>query len=186
MRRRADRQDAGHDARRAITLFERRDVEGIAAGPVEARPQRGRVAAEAHAHDPEPGDVEGPAQIRRELAQIPDRLAECLVRPNDVRAGKQRAGARRPGGRALVIEDIPTTSKLNVVGHMIHWAENGHYIRPADDYRSLLRPFFRVEDEGQFRSGVCDYYMARVVADPGGKVDPAPAGGGAPEPSVAS
>ena len=70
----------------------------------------------------------------------------------------------RPGGRALVIEDIPTTSKLNLVGHLLHWAENGHFIRPAGDYRSLLQPFFRFEDEQLFRSGVCDYYMARVVA----------------------
>lgn len=71
----------------------------------------------------------------------------------------------RPGGRALFIEDIPTESRLNLVGRLLHWAENGHYIRPADDYRRLLEPFFRFEKEELFRSGVCDYYMARVVAD---------------------
>jgi len=71
----------------------------------------------------------------------------------------------RPGGRALIIEDIPTESHLNLVGHLLHWAENGHYIRPADDYRALLTPFFRFEDERLFRSGVCDYYMASVVAE---------------------
>ncbi len=72
----------------------------------------------------------------------------------------------RPGGRALFIEDIPTSSSLNFVGHMLHWAENGHYIRPASDYRTLLAPFFRFEDEKEFRSGVCDYYMASVVTKP--------------------
>lgn len=71
----------------------------------------------------------------------------------------------RPGGRALVIEDIPTESSLNLVGHLLHWAENGHYIRPAEEYRRLLAPHFRVQDEKLFRSGVCDYYMASLVAD---------------------
>lgn len=70
----------------------------------------------------------------------------------------------RPGGRALFIEDIPTESRLNLIGHLLHWAENGHYIRPAGDYRALLEPMFQLEEEQLFRSGVCDYYMARVVS----------------------
>lgn len=74
----------------------------------------------------------------------------------------------RPGGRALVIEDIPTESRLNLVGHLLHWVENGHFIRPADKYRNLLKPFFFFENEQLFRSGVCDYYMARVVAEANG------------------
>ena len=81
---------------------------------------------------------------------------------NAVLSGMKRV--LRPGGKALFIEDIPTESRLNLIGHLLHWAENGHYIRPADDYRTLLKPFFRFEDEQLFRSGVCDYYMARVVA----------------------
>jgi ubiquinone/menaquinone biosynthesis C-methylase UbiE len=71
----------------------------------------------------------------------------------------------RPGGAALVIEDIPTESHLNLVGHLLHWAENGHYIRPAEGYRGLLSPHFRVAEERLFRSGVCDYYMVCLVAD---------------------
>ncbi|MGH9324846.1 MAG: class I SAM-dependent methyltransferase [Vicinamibacteria bacterium] len=72
----------------------------------------------------------------------------------------------REGGIGLVIEDIPTESRLNLVGHLLHWVENGHYIRPAEEYRRLLSPFFNVEEERLFRSGVCDYYMARLVASP--------------------
>ncbi len=67
-----------------------------------------------------------------------------------------------PGSRVLVIEDIPTESTLNVIGHLLHWAENGHYIRPAEEYRKLLRPFFETSEERLFRSGVCDYYMASL------------------------
>jgi ubiquinone/menaquinone biosynthesis C-methylase UbiE len=72
----------------------------------------------------------------------------------------------RPGGAVLVIEDIPTESRLNLVGHLLHWIENGHYIRPAEEYRRLLSPHFRIADERLFRSGVCDYYMARLLAGP--------------------
>ncbi len=83
----------------------------------------------------------------------------------------------RPGGRALIIEDIPTESRLNFVGHLLHWAENGHYIRSADEYRALLSRFFRFENERVFRSGVCDYYMADVIAEgngagPAARLDP--------------
>jgi hypothetical protein len=66
----------------------------------------------------------------------------------------------------LVIEDIPTESRLNLVGHLLHWIENGHYIRPAEEYRRLLSPHFRIADERLFRSGVCDYYMARLLVGP--------------------
>jgi ubiquinone/menaquinone biosynthesis C-methylase UbiE len=69
----------------------------------------------------------------------------------------------KPNGRALVIEDIPTESKLNLVGHLLHWAENGHYIRPAEQYRRILANRFRIGEEQVFRSGVCDYYMARLT-----------------------
>ena len=73
----------------------------------------------------------------------------------------------RPGGTVLVIEDIPAESRLNLVGHLLHWVENGHHIRPAEDYRRLLAPHFRIEEERLFRSGVCDYYMVRLAADSG-------------------
>ena len=72
----------------------------------------------------------------------------------------------RPGGKVLVIEDIPTESHLNLVGHLLHWIENGHYIRPAEEYRRLLSPHFRIAEERLFRSGVCDYYMALLLAGP--------------------
>lgn len=71
----------------------------------------------------------------------------------------------KPAGRALVIEDIPTESKLNLIGHLLHWVENGHFIRPAEDYRRLLVPYLRLKEEQIFRSGICDYYMASLVCE---------------------
>ena len=68
-----------------------------------------------------------------------------------------------PGGRALVIEDIPALSKLNLIGHLIHHIENGEYIRPEAEYRRLFLEFGRVEGEEILRSGICDYYKAVLV-----------------------
>jgi ubiquinone/menaquinone biosynthesis C-methylase UbiE len=68
-----------------------------------------------------------------------------------------------PGGRLLVIEDIPAVSKLNLVGHLIHNVENGEHIRPAEEYRGLYAEFGRVEREEVLRSGICDYYSAVLV-----------------------
>lgn len=84
----------------------------------------------------------------------------------DVRA--VLAEARRllvPGGRALVIEDIPAVSKLNLIGHLIHAAENGEHIRPPEEYRRLYAEAGRIESEQVLRSGICDYYKAVLVRD---------------------
>ena len=65
-----------------------------------------------------------------------------------------------PGGHALVIEDIPTLSRLNLIGHLIHNVENGEYIRPPEEYRRLYAETLGVEREEILRSGICDYYAA--------------------------
>jgi ubiquinone/menaquinone biosynthesis C-methylase UbiE len=65
-----------------------------------------------------------------------------------------------PAGHALVIEDIPTVSRLNLLGHLIHSAENGEHIRPVDEYRRLYGERFALESEEILRSGICDYFAA--------------------------
>jgi SAM-dependent methyltransferase len=70
-----------------------------------------------------------------------------------------------PGGRALVIEDIPAVSKLNLIGHLIHAAENGEHIRRQEEYRKLYAEAGRIESEQVLRSGICDYYKAVLVRD---------------------
>lgn len=71
-----------------------------------------------------------------------------------------------PGGRALVVEDIPAISRVNLIGHLIHAAENGEHIRATDDYRKLYREKFAIQREEILPSGVCDYYAAVLVAAP--------------------
>jgi ubiquinone/menaquinone biosynthesis C-methylase UbiE len=71
-----------------------------------------------------------------------------------------------PGGRALVIEDIPAISKLNLIGHLIHHVENGEHIRPQHDYRRLYDEMSRIEREEVLQSGICDYYAAVLVTPP--------------------
>ncbi len=64
------------------------------------------------------------------------------------------------GGHALVIEDIPTLSRLNLIGHLIHNVENGEHIRAPEEYRRLYAEALGVEREEILRSGICDYYAA--------------------------
>jgi SAM-dependent methyltransferase len=68
-----------------------------------------------------------------------------------------------PGGRLLVIEDIPAISRLNLIGHLIHNVENGEHIRPTEEYRRLYAEAARVEREEILQSGICDYYAAVLV-----------------------
>ena len=65
-----------------------------------------------------------------------------------------------PEGEALVVEDIPAVSRLNLLGHLIHTAENGQHIRPVEEYRQLYGESFRIAGEETLRSGLCDYYAA--------------------------
>ena len=67
------------------------------------------------------------------------------------------------GGRILAIEDIPAVSRLNLIGHLVHKVENGHFIRPVEEYRRLYGEHGRIERDEVLRSGICDYYAALLV-----------------------
>ena len=71
----------------------------------------------------------------------------------------------KPSGRALIIEDVPSESRLNVVGHLLHRIENGHFIRSAEEYRTLMNVHLEPQSDQFFRSGFCDYYMAVLTCD---------------------
>jgi ubiquinone/menaquinone biosynthesis C-methylase UbiE len=68
------------------------------------------------------------------------------------------------GGTLLVIEDVPTVDRLNLIGHLLHRIENGAHIRTAEAYESLYREFGRIESSQILRSGICDYHAAVLVA----------------------
>ena len=108
----------------------------------------------------------------RHLQGVPDgRFQQVLIfgllhhLPDDyVRAVlKEACRVLVPGGHILAVEDIPAISKLNLIGHLVHHAENGEHIRPADDYRRLYREQVRIEREEILQSGICDYYAALLV-----------------------
>lgn len=82
---------------------------------------------------------------------------------SDADARKVLSEVRRvlsPGGHALIIEDIPAVSRLNLIGRLLHAVENGHFIRPVDEYRKLYREAGTIEKDEVLRSGICDYYAA--------------------------
>jgi ubiquinone/menaquinone biosynthesis C-methylase UbiE len=71
-----------------------------------------------------------------------------------------------PGGRVLVIEDIPAISRLNLIGHLIHRVENGEHIRPVEEYQRLYSEAATIESGEVLQSGICDYYAAVLVVKP--------------------
>ena len=70
-----------------------------------------------------------------------------------------------PGGRVLVIEDIPAISRLNLIGHLIHRVENGEHIRPVEEYKRLYSEAGTIESGEVLQSGICDYYAAVLVVN---------------------
>jgi len=68
-----------------------------------------------------------------------------------------------PHGRILVIEDIPSISRLNLIGHLIHNIENGEHIRPVEAYRALYAEQATIARDEVLQSGICDYYAAVLV-----------------------
>jgi ubiquinone/menaquinone biosynthesis C-methylase UbiE len=71
-----------------------------------------------------------------------------------------------PGGRVLVIEDIPAVSRLNLIGHLIHRVENGEHIRAVEEYKRLYAEAGVIEAGEVLQSGICDYYAAVLVMTP--------------------
>lgn len=79
--------------------------------------------------------------------------------PDDIVRGAVRELHRvlKPGGRLLVIEDVPPPTWLNLPGHLMHMLDRGGYIRDDQHYRALFAPHFGVRHTYHARSGICDY-----------------------------
>ena len=63
----------------------------------------------------------------------------------------------RPGGRALVMEDIALRGSLNLLGALVHLADAGAYIRRPGQYVPLFQPDLHLAATYPVRCGVCDY-----------------------------
>lgn len=65
----------------------------------------------------------------------------------------------KPGGRALVMEDIEVNGSLNLLGRLVHLADAGEHIRRCAEYAPLLQVEFAIRTTYPIRSGVCDYQV---------------------------
>jgi len=62
----------------------------------------------------------------------------------------------RAGGTVLLIEDIPTQNRWNILGRAMHWLDRGDNIRSISHYSTLLQPYFHIERTEHMLSGICD------------------------------
>lgn len=69
----------------------------------------------------------------------------------------------RPEGRLLLWEDVPTRTRLNLIGRLVHQLDVGPHIRPESEYAQLLKPHFALDATQGLRSGFMDYtaFVAR-------------------------
>jgi SAM-dependent methyltransferase len=63
----------------------------------------------------------------------------------------------RPDGRALVMEDIALRGSLNLLGALVHLADEGSHIRRPKQYAPLFVPELDLKATYPVRCGVCDY-----------------------------
>lgn len=59
----------------------------------------------------------------------------------------------------VIMEDVPTVSKFNFVGKILHKIDQGDFIRTPKDYIDLFERFFVVKNDYYMRSGFCDYHV---------------------------
>jgi SAM-dependent methyltransferase len=67
----------------------------------------------------------------------------------------------KPSGFLLLWEDIPTRSRINMVGWAVHMFDLGNFIRPSWEYASILDGIFLTESTEMFCSGFMDYAVFR-------------------------
>lgn len=65
----------------------------------------------------------------------------------------------------LIMEDIPTVSRYNIVGRIIHLVDQGGFIRTPEEYSSLFSTFLISKRDYHMRSGFCDYHVFILVRE---------------------
>jgi SAM-dependent methyltransferase len=83
------------------------------------------------------------------LHHLPDDEVRAIVR--------EMKRVLKPGGRALVMEDIALRGSHNLLGALVHLADEGAHIRRPKQYTPLFVPEFRLKASYPVRAGVCDY-----------------------------
>ena len=86
----------------------------------------------------------------------------------DVRSiTKEMKRVLHPKGRALVMEDIALRGSLNLLGALVHLADEGAHIRRPNEYAPLFEPHLELKSTYPVRCGVCDY-QAFILEPAGG------------------
>lgn len=83
------------------------------------------------------------------LHHLPDREAKAVLSE----ASRVFSG----DGKILIIEDIPTLSRFNILGKMMHYFDLGKYIREFHEYSNLFSNYLSLGKSYAVKSGICDY-----------------------------
>jgi ubiquinone/menaquinone biosynthesis C-methylase UbiE len=72
---------------------------------------------------------------------------------------QELARVLRTGGTLVIWEDVPTRSRANPIGMLIHRLDLGGHIRDCEGYRRLIEEVFPVARSYAMRSGFMDYHV---------------------------
>ena len=95
------------------------------------------------------------------LHHLPDEEVRGIV--------KEMKRALKPEGRALVMEDIALSGSHNLLGALIHLADEGAYIRRPRQYTPLFVPELELRRSYPVRCGLCDYQVFVLEPSMGGQ-----------------
>jgi ubiquinone/menaquinone biosynthesis C-methylase UbiE len=62
-------------------------------------------------------------------------------------------------GNVLIMEDVKTRSKYNIIGKLVHRLDKGKFIRDPDEYAKIFSKYFNILKEYPMKSGFCDYQV---------------------------
>lgn len=84
-------------------------------------------------------------------------LLHHLADADAERVLREAARVLRKGGKAVVIEDVPSRTIPGFFGGLVHLLDAGGHIRDKAGYAGLLEKRFHVRNSYFMCSGVCDY-----------------------------
>lgn len=143
--------DIGCGAGTFSILFQ--DYVGIDVSPKFIRYAARKYSREFHIMDA--------ANIRFESGSFDNALVVGLLHHLDdesfLKAVSEIKKVLKKNGKALILEDIPVQSFINIIGGLAHRFDLGGNIRGMEDYQRLLEKELHIEKSYKIRNGVGDY-----------------------------
>jgi ubiquinone/menaquinone biosynthesis C-methylase UbiE len=83
------------------------------------------------------------------LHHVNDEIADNIL--------KEAKRLSKSNTKILIMEDIPVTSKINIIGKLMHYLDTGRYIRKIGAYEKIISKQFNIKKQFKIINGISDY-----------------------------